>query len=221
MSSDELEKHAWTPRAPSERILMALKMHGALTSAQMGRRLEITGEAARQQLVKLAEDGLVRDERRSAGRGRPSTYWHLTEKGQARFPDSHAALTVELLRSIREVLGEEALDRIISAREAGTQALYRAALADGGSLRDRVTRLAKLRSEEGYMATAEEAGDGSMMLIENHCPICAAATICQGFCRSEKAVFESVLGEGTTVERVEHIVKGGRRCTYRITEARP
>lgn len=218
MSSDHFENYAWTPRAPSERILMVLKMHGPQTSAQTGARLGITGEAVRQQLVKLAEEGLVDEERRSAGRGRPSTYWHLTDKGQARFPDSHAALTVELLRSIREVLGEDALDRIIGARETGTQALYRAALAERASLKERVTELARLRSEEGYMATAEETEDGTLLLIENHCPICAAAAFCQGFCRSEKAVFESVLGAGTIVERVEHIVNGGRRCTYQISE---
>ena len=57
-----------------------------------------------------------------------------------------------------------------------------------------------------------------MLLIENHCPICAAATFCQGFCRAEKAIFENILGAGTRVERMEHIVKGGRRCTYRIRE---
>ena len=54
--------------------------------------------------LKLAEDGLVADERRASGRGRPAVFWHLSEKGQARFPDTHAALTVEILRSISGVL---------------------------------------------------------------------------------------------------------------------
>ncbi|WP_245412429.1 helix-turn-helix transcriptional regulator [Notoacmeibacter ruber] len=197
---------------------MALKMHGALTSAQVGARLGTTGEAARQQLVKLAEDGLVSDERKSAGRGRPAFHWHLTEKGQARFPDTHAALTVDILRSISVVLGEHALDRIIHARESTTQALYEEAMADCMTLGDRVGKLAELRNAEGYMATAEEGADGELLLVENHCPICAAATFCQGFCRAEKAVFEDVLGDGVSVERVEHIVGGGRRCTYVIRE---
>ncbi|TMV13246.1 helix-turn-helix transcriptional regulator [Arenibacterium halophilum] len=219
MSSDDLDKHGWSPRAPAERILMVLKMRGALTSAQVGERLGITGEAARQQLLKLAEDGLVSDERRAAGRGRPSVYWHLTDAGQARFPDSHAALTVDILRSISEVLGEDALNRIISARELTTQALYKEAMSDCASLKDRVARLAELRTAEGYMASAEEGQAGELLLVENHCPICAAATFCQGFCRAEKAVFQNVLGTGASVERVQHIVSGGRRCTYVIREA--
>ncbi|MGE8096813.1 hypothetical protein [Pseudomonas fluorescens] len=53
------------------------------------------------------------------------------------------------------------------------------------------------------------------MLIENHCPICAAATACQGFCRAELNVFEQVLQ--ARVERVEHILMNARRCAYRIT----
>lgn len=219
MSIDHLEKGTHPPRAPSERILLTLKMHGALTSGQIGQKLGITGEAARQQLGKLLDDGLVEEERRSAGRGRPATYWHLAQKAQARFPDTHAALTVEILRSVSDLLGTEALDRIISAREETTEAAYQAAMAPCEDLKARVTRLAELRSAEGYMATVEEDDDGALFLVENHCPICAAATFCQGFCRAEKAVFENVLGRGTSVERVEHIVNGGRRCTYRIAEA--
>ncbi|WP_246832769.1 metalloregulator ArsR/SmtB family transcription factor [Thioclava sp. F28-4] len=224
MSSDSLEKYAmedsgWSPRSASERILMALKMHGALTSAQVGARLGTTGEAARQQLLKLAEEGLVADERRASGRGRPAVFWHLTEKGQARFPDTHAALTVEILRSISGVLGEEALERIIEAREATTQALYEAEMTGCGDLAARVAKLAELRNAEGYMASAERDADGTLLLVENHCPICAAATFCQGFCRAEQAVFKAVLGEDVSVERVEHIVEGGRRCTYVIRDA--
>jgi predicted ArsR family transcriptional regulator len=58
--------------------------------------------------------------------------------------------------------------------------------------------------------------DGSWILAENHCPICAAARNCQGFCRSELSVFRAVLGPEVTVERVEHILAGARRCAYRI-----
>ena len=47
MSSDDLEKQDWSPRSSAERLLMALKMHGALTSAQLGTRLGTSGEAAR------------------------------------------------------------------------------------------------------------------------------------------------------------------------------
>ena len=54
------------------------------------------------------------------------------------------------------------------------------------------------------------------MLVENHCPICAAATACQGLCRDELALFQKVLGPNVEVERTEHILAGARRCAYVI-----
>jgi predicted ArsR family transcriptional regulator len=53
--------------------------------------------------------------------------------------------------------------------------------------------------------------------MENHCPICAAATLCQSFCRSELEIFQDVLGPGARVERTDHILAGARRCAYRIS----
>ncbi|HTO27906.1 MAG TPA: MarR family transcriptional regulator, partial [Devosia sp.] len=178
-----------------------------------------SGEAARQQLARLAEEGLVAASSEARGVGRPTQSWSLTPAAQARFPDTHAALTVQLLGIISNSLGEAALDTIISSREAETRALYEAALADRASLRDKVAALADLRSAEGYMADWREELDGTFVLVENHCPICAAAVACQGFCRAELDVFRAVLGGGTEVVRTEHIVAGGRRCSYSIREA--
>jgi predicted ArsR family transcriptional regulator len=73
-----------------------------------------------------------------------------------------------------------------------------------------------MREAEGYMAEAQAAEDGSVLLVENHCPICAAARACQNFCRSELDVFRRVLGPDVQVERVEHQLAGARRCAYRI-----
>jgi predicted ArsR family transcriptional regulator len=219
MSSEQLENSAWSPRNPAERILMILKMHGALTAAAVGQKLGTTGEAARQQLVRLADEGLVAASSTPAGVGRPTQRWSLTPAAQARFPDTHAALTVQVLDIIRTSLGESALDTIIAKREDETRAAYDAAMSDCASMRDRVAVLARLRSMEGYMADWRETEDGSILLIENHCPICAAAMSCQGFCRAELQVFQAVLGPSVSVERSEHIVSGGRRCTYVIREA--
>lgn len=219
MSSNALANLGWSPRNPAERVLMMLKMHGALSAAAIGHALGTTGEAARQQLVRLADEGLVAATSQSAGVGRPTQSWSLTAAAQARFPDTHAALTVQLLEIVRDTLGEGALDTIIASREAQTTATYEAAMAPCTSLRDKVAALASLRSHEGYMAEWREQPDGSLLLLENHCPICAAATACQDFCRAELDVFRSVLGTGAIVTRDEHIVSGGRRCSYSIREA--
>jgi len=206
---------------PADRILHTLKTRGPLSTGELATILGVSGEAARQQMARLEDDGLVAGEREGGAVGRPRQRWSLTDKAQGRFPDSHPELTVQLIRSIERSLGPAALDRVIEAREEEQRRAYRKALTGARSLRQRVERLAAARSAEGYMAAAsEEPGGRGLLLVENHCPICAAARACQGFCRSELDVFRDVLGPDVEVERVEHILAGGRRCSYRITPSR-
>jgi len=216
--NDFLNTDASGARSPAERIMLALKMRGAQTAAAIGEQLGTTGEAVRQQLVRLAEEGLVAAHSVSQGVGRPSQFWDLTEVGNKRFPDTHADLTVQLLHSVRAILGEDALDTLIAHRETETRRQYQARLKDL-PLGERVEQLAAIRSAEGYMADAERQEDGSWLFIENHCPICAAADTCQGFCRAELQVFRAVLGPDVSVNRTEHILAGARRCAYVISPA--
>lgn len=202
------------PQSVAERLLMLLKTRGPLQATDAGKILGTTGEAARQQFVKLAKDGLVVAVAQAKGVGRPIQLWQLTEAGNARFPDAHGELTVQLLRMVRTKLGEEALNLLIDTREQETRELYCEAMKGANSIDERVERLVAIRSQEGYMAECQTQADGSILLIENHCPICAAATSCQGFCRAELDVFREVLQ--APVERTEHILSGSRRCVYRV-----
>ncbi|MDA5522200.1 helix-turn-helix transcriptional regulator [Yersinia kristensenii] len=202
------------PQSVAERLLMLLKTRGPLQATDAGKILGTTGEAARQQFVKLAKDGLVVAVAQAKGVGRPIQLWQLTDAGNARFPDTHGELTVQLLRMVRTKLGQEALNLLIDTREQETRELYCQAMKGANSIDERVERLVAIRSQEGYMAECQTQADGSILLIENHCPVCAAATTCQGFCRAELDVFREVLQ--APVERTEHILSGSRRCVYRV-----
>lgn len=199
----------------ADRILMFLKMRGEATSLLIAHELSITKEGARKHLLNLAEAGLIRSVTKSEGVGRPSTYYALTEKGLSQFPDSHADVTVQILRSVKNLLGENALDLLINDREKNTYERYEKALAKTESLEQRLEVLVQIRTEEGYMAEWVKEGN-DYFLIENHCPICAAAAECQGFCRAELSNFRNLVGKDYQVERVSHILSGGQRCVYKI-----
>jgi len=202
----------------ADRVLLHLKTKGPQPAAQIARKLGVTAMAVRQHLYALRDSGLVTfdDERRKVGR--PARIWRITESAQSRFPDSHAELTVEMLAIIRATFGEKGIDRLMSERTRLQTRTYGARMrAAGKSLEARVNALAKLRAEQGYMAETARQRDGSFLLIENHCPICAAATSCQGLCREELMLFARVLGDDVSVERTDHILAGARRCAYRIT----
>lgn len=199
-----------------ERLLHALKAAGPQTAAAIARRLGFTPTAARQQLGALMGEGLVAFADRRRGVGRPARLWSLTAAGHGRFPDNHAGLTLELLQAVRRSFGNKGLARLVGEREKAMERLYRSRLAGGKGLRSRLSLLARQRSEEGYMAAVERKPDGSFLLKENHCPICAAAKACQGLCRSELDLFRRLLGPDVEVERVEHALAGAHRCTYRV-----
>ena len=202
--------------ATPDRLLYQLKSRGPQPAATLAAAVAITPMGAHKQLQSLQAQGLVDSHDEAAGPGRPKRKWMLTAAGHARFPDRHGDLAVQLLQHAETVLGPDALDRLLLAREQAQQAEYDAALAGPASLGARVKRLAALRSREGYMARVEKQGTG-WLLVEDHCPICAAAASCQGLCRSELQIFQRCLGEGVRVERVEHVLAGARRCAYLVT----
>ena len=197
---------------------MLIKMRGEIDAATIAEELGITKEGARQQLVKLSQEGLVNHECKSSGVGRPFTYYTLSQTGSAKFPDNHADITVQLLKSVKSLLGENALDLLISDRESATFARYETKLRHANGLEDKLQKLTKVRTDEGYMAEWKKEDD-VYYFIENHCPICAAATECQQFCRAELKNFKSLLGPGLSVERVKHIMADDNRCVYKIESA--
>jgi predicted ArsR family transcriptional regulator len=221
MSSHDLENKEVEKLAPADRLLFLLKTRGPQTAVDLGTRLQITSEAARQQLLRLSAEGMVYAKSEVRGVGRPVQVYHLSPAAQGRFPDTHAELTAQLIGEIREVLGEDAMEKLIAVRETGTRKRYDALLSGEQSLPRKIARLAEIRNNEGYMANWEKEKGESYLLVENHCPICAAASACTGFCRSEKAIFEHVLGRNVQVERVEHLLAGARRCAYRISSRQP
>ena len=201
-----------------DRLLYQLKSRGPQPAATLAAACAITPMGAHKQLQSLQAQGLVDSRDEADGPGRPKRRWTLTAAGHARFPDRHGDLAVQLLQHAADVLGADAVDRLLQAREQAQQAQYDAALAGLASTGGRVKRLAALREREGYMARVEKQGQ-AWLLVEDHCPICAAAASCQGLCRSELQVFQRCLGDAVRVERVEHVLAGARRCAYRITKA--
>jgi predicted ArsR family transcriptional regulator len=200
----------------AEKILLSLKIKGAQSAKTLAKELNITNEGARLQLLKLAEQGLIKSSSSSGNVGRPVVLYSLTEKGLSHFPDAHQDLTVQLLESIKGLLGNNALESILSEREKKLGKRYAAEINPASSLEKKLSDLAKIKTEEGYMAEWRKKKDG-YFFIENHCPICRAAKHSRSLCGGEMNSFKKALGRNIKVERVENIVEGSERCIYKIT----
>ena len=199
------------------RIIERLKRADTATAPELAAEFGLTDTAIRQHLEALENAELVeRVTAPSSGRGRPPVHWRLAASASSLFADRHSDLTVELIVSIRDALGEEALEAVVRTRAERQLATYRVAIDDTASVSDRVHRIAELRSAEGYLAEAVES-DGHMTLVEHHCPIRDAADSCAGLCSAELNLFQKALGPDVTVARDKHLLDGGQRCSYRIT----
>jgi predicted ArsR family transcriptional regulator len=200
-------------------IVKLLKTEGALDSARLAKRLRVTPMAVRQHLYALQKEKMVSAEERPVPVGRPAKYWRLTRDADRLFPDAYAELSVALITAAGETFGPGGIDRLLQTRLARQQRDYAARIDPHAPLAKRLQQLAKVRTDEGYMAEVIQDRDG-FVFVENHCPICAAATACQGFCATEIDLFRSALGASVDVERVEHIISGERRCAYRVSRRR-
>ena len=207
-------------RRTRDKVLLHLKKKGPQTASQLASRIRVTPVAVRQHLYTLSEEGLVAFDDERCRVGRPRRIWRLAPRAQAVFPDAHSDLAIELIDAMESAYGDEGLDRLVATRTRAQLKRYREVLPPrDASIEKRVAALAKLRRAEGFMAEWSKERDGTLLLVENHCPICAAAAACPSLCRDELSVFKAAIGKGIPVERVEYILAGGRRCAYRIGRA--
>ncbi|NOI15151.1 helix-turn-helix transcriptional regulator [Vibrio hepatarius] len=201
----------------TDRILESIKRNGAVTAKQLSEEFGMTSMGARQHLQALEEDGLLQFEDIKAKVGRPNRHWSLTQKGHDQFSDRHRDLTIQVIDAVEHLFGQEGLAKVALERENSVYQSYRTAMQDCLTLPSKLQKLVELRSAEGYMAELQQTPSG-FLFIENHCPICKAATRCRSLCQSELNVFQRLIGDDYLVSRTEHIVEGERRCVYAITQ---
>jgi predicted ArsR family transcriptional regulator len=200
----------------SDKILQTIKRQGAVTAKQLSEEFGMTTMGARQHLQSLEDDGIVAFDDVKVKVGRPTRHWSLTQQGHSQFSDQHGDLTIQVIDAIENLFGKEGLAKVAAEREQYTLKHYQTALSGYDNLRSKLEKLTQLREKEGYMAELQDEGD-HYILIENHCPICKAATHCPSLCQSELNVFKELLKEECHVSRTEHVITGERRCTYILT----
>ena len=199
-------------------ILDLLKRYGPQSVKVLSRRLDMTTMGIRQHLQDLQKSNLVTTTTESRQtRGRPLHLWRLTAEGHECFPDRHQQLTLELLTTLREDLGESTLAQLIKSQTDRSIRRYNMIIGNIDDLEHRIKALAHARTEDGFMAEVRLLPDQNWLLIENHCPIHNAARNCRNYCESELQLFRGVLGDQVAITRTEYLMQGSRRCAYKIS----
>jgi predicted ArsR family transcriptional regulator len=201
------------------KIVMALKQQGSLTAAQLAEMLGITSMGVRRHLTTLERDKLVVYELIQRGKGRPSYVYRLSPQADNLFPKNYAAVANELLGYLAEGGGEAAIIELFD-RRAQRRINSAQSLLAGKSLAERVAGLAKILSNEGYLAEWAQENENTFWLREHNCAVHDIAAEFSAACNSELTFLQTVLPDAN-VTREHHIMRGELTCGYRIEQQAP
>lgn len=194
-------------------ILLAMKEHRALTADELAGMLNISAVAVRRHLDNLKHSQLVKHEEIQRGVGRPSFVYSLTEKADHLFPRNYQDLAADIILSVKDLYGQEAVNAIFKKRADKITETYKP-FVTASTLEGRVKQLVDLRQNDGYMATWEKTDDAEITITELNCPIQHVAEECAQACHEDMELFSSLLG--AEVIRTHNKAQGDSSCAYRI-----
>jgi len=193
-------------------ILNSLKRTRGLSVNQLVAKMKMSYMGIKQHCLTLQRDGYLDTWRRPQKMGRPEMVYRLTRRSHDLFPSDSNQFTLELLKSVREIYGTNAPEKLLyNVFERKTAALK--AKVKGEMVADRAKWLAKVRDNEGYMSqfiTGEK--DGGSHILECHSPILNLIDRYPIIGRLEQDLFEAILG--TRVRREEARNSGLYECAF-------
>lgn len=193
-------------------LLIELKKARRLTAKDLSARLGISLNAVRHHLKELEADGLIEFEREYHGVGAPAFAYRLTPAGEAMFPRRYEATLSDFVDHVVEREGRAGAVAVLEARYAALTERVKEQL-HGVAPGERLATVARLLTEEGYMAEATTSAGGAT-LTEHNCAVKAMAERFPEICAAEAKFLAAVLG--ADVHRKEHMLSGCNACEYRI-----
>lgn len=213
MDTDRQELDAVGLGDSQRELLLEVKRRGEATLGDLVPRFDLATETLREHLNALTARGLVeRVGRRRDGPGRPAIVYGLSERGEALFPQREGPLLRELTEHLagsgREDVLEEFFERRIARqREEAERRL------EGLEGEERIREVARILSDEGFMAEVEADEDGVARLRLCHCPLKEMVAVSRLPCRAEIGYIEELLGQ--SLERTDYMPEGDHSCSYR------
>ena len=196
-------------------ILNSLKRTHGMSVNELVEKMKMSYMGIKQHCLTLQRDGYLDTWRRPQKMGRPEMVYRLTRRSQDLFTTDSNQFTLDLLKSVRDIYGpnapEKLLYNIFEKRTAVLQAKVK-----GETVFDRAKWLAKVRDNEGYMAQFVPAeGQEQPHILECHSPIMNLLDRYPLIGRLEQDMFGALLG--TSVRRKETRNSGLYECAFYLS----
>src|SRR4051812_22193150 len=165
----------------------------------------------KQHCLTLERDGYLDTWRRPQKMGRPEMVYRLTRRTHDLFPSDSNELTLELLRSAKEIHGTNAPEKLLfHIFERKTAKLKEK--VKGSTIAERARWLVKEREKEGFMSQFTTEEQGGPQILECHSPIMNLLDEYPIVGRLEQDMVQGILG--TPVRREETRTSGLYECAF-------
>jgi predicted ArsR family transcriptional regulator len=193
-------------------ILNTLKRTRGLSVNELVAKMKMSYMGIKQHCLTLERDGYLDTWRRPQKMGRPEMVYRLTRRTHDLFPCDSNETTLELLKSVSEIYGANAPEKLLyNLFERKTAAMKER--AKGATVADRAKWMVKEREKEGFMSQfITDEKEGGPQILECHSPIMNLLDEYSIIARLEQDLFEGVLG--TPVRREETRTSGLYECAF-------
>lgn len=193
-------------------IVDYLRREGACSISELVDFAGVTATAIRQRLNRLMEQGLVAREAHSAGRGRPTHRYSLTDAGVQSGGTNYGDLAGVLWSEIRSVDNPDVRHGLLKRIVGRLAEVYRDQVS-GETLEERMTSLVGVMAERDVPFEVTTSEDGQLpVLTALACPYPDLAEQDRGVCSMEKMLFTEILGEGMKLSACR--LDGENCCTF-------
>jgi predicted ArsR family transcriptional regulator len=196
-------------------ILAEIKRSQGLSVSQLCERINLSYMGVKQHCVALEKDGYLDTWRRPKGMGRPEKAYRLTSQAQEFFPSEHTNFTGEILKSLEQVYGPAAPEKILYQIYQNQTAKLKTKV--NGGIEERARALAAVRDHEGYMSEYYFNPDLQRhQIIEYNSPVLPIADQFKILTQLENVLIETVLG--VRVQREMERVSGLYKCQFTLMD---
>lgn len=192
-------------------ILNTLKRTRGLSVNELVAKMKMSYMGIKQHCLTLERDGYLDTWRRPQKMGRPEMVYRLTRRTHDLFPCDSNDLTLDLLKSTREIYGTNAPEKLLFHVFEGKTSKLKEKVK-GATIADRARWLVKEREKDGFMSQFEADDKSGPHILECHSPVMNLIDQYPIVGRLEQDLFEAVLG--APVRREETRTSGLYECAF-------
>lgn len=202
-------------KSTKEKLLYILKKDHEISIKEIMDYFTISNVAVRRHLNDLIREKFVAERTIKQEIGRPFIVYSLTKKGHETFPNQYEQFSLDILKDLEEVGGEEAVEDVLFARKKREASELKEKLANK-NFEEKIVELCAYQDQKGYMHEFEQTASGDYLVKNFNCPIFSLASNYQIVCTNEKDMYRKVFPESDVTPH-SCMTKGGKYCCWTIT----